>query len=349
MKTFGATMAILALLLLTGVRLYQNKVVIDAKTALASVAAESIPVHAEKTAYMEIPHILSFNGTLKSVQEVTLNSKSMGFVEKKYKSAGDCVQRGEIIAQLESAYEAELLRLATLDFETAAKDLARSSALLKLNATHLKAHELVDATYRQALKTLADCKEALKDKTLRAPLSGIIDKDYFEEGSLLGEGDAVAEIVAPGLKLIINVTERDVAKIKKGDQAVIIASSRPNTSVQGTVRLVTLRGSASYTYTVEILLDEDAPDLKPGMYAGVSFAYDTEEKMLTAPRTALIEGVQNPGVYVVDGGMVYKKAVTIGKYNDERVEITAGLQEGIQVVTSGQITLRDGLSVRIVN
>jgi membrane fusion protein (multidrug efflux system) len=62
---------------------------------------------------------------------------------------------------------------------------------------------------------------------------------------------------------------------------------------------------------------------------------------LLVPRQAVIRELQETYVYVAEGTQARKRTVSVGLEEGDRLEVTAGLQQGEKVITSGQGGLRD--------
>ncbi len=74
-----------------------------------------------------------------------------------------------------------------------------------------------------------------------------------------------------------------------------------------------------------------------------------KEDALTVPEQAIVPQGDSQYVFKIDGGKVKLTKVTLGMRRSGRVEILDGLSANDQVVTAGQLKLRDGTQVSIVN
>jgi len=70
--------------------------------------------------------------------------------------------------------------------------------------------------------------------------------------------------------------------------------------------------------------------------------------MLTVPAEAFVNGVNSGQLFVVDNGTAKLIKVTTGKVYGDKVQILSGLNDGQQVITSGQINLDNGSKINIV-
>ena len=172
---------------------------------------------------------------------------------------------------------------------------------------------------------------------------------FFEEGTLLTDGSPVADIVDnKSLKMKVNVTEKELLKLKKGGKAVITTDTYSDKTFTGTIDVIAPKGNDMYNYAVELKLDNNA-DLRPGMYATATFeANGGNEKAIVINRKAIVGGVKAPHVFVIRDNKACKVPVQLGLVNSDFIEITQGISMDDHVVISGQINLRDGYEVSIL-
>jgi membrane fusion protein (multidrug efflux system) len=70
---------------------------------------------------------------------------------------------------------------------------------------------------------------------------------------------------------------------------------------------------------------------------------------LQVPRSAVIEDQGTASVFVIEEGLAVRKTIETGYSNRGMVEVTDGLQDGEQVVTVGQASLKQDSRVSIIN
>ena len=107
-------------------------------------------------------------------------------------------------------------------------------------------------------------------------------------------------------------------------------------------RVAPLFDAATRTAQMEIEIPNPGYRLKAGMYARVRLTVDTRPNALVVPRNALVEVEGKQGVFVASGQKAAFSAVETGLQDETRVEITAGLNDGARIVTTGAGSLRDG-------
>ncbi|XLM21790.1 efflux RND transporter periplasmic adaptor subunit, partial [Chromobacterium piscinae] len=93
--------------------------------------------------------------------------------------------------------------------------------------------------------------------------------------------------------------------------------------------------------------------LLPGMFANTTIEVGSKQNHLTLPQTAITYNPYGSTVFIVKQGKNGPEAqqafVTTGDTRGDQVAITAGLKEGQEVVTSGQLKLKTGTPVTVNN
>ena len=93
---------------------------------------------------------------------------------------------------------------------------------------------------------------------------------------------------------------------------------------------------------MEIEIANTDKRLKPGMYARVSLTVEERKDTLVAPKTAVVDFENKRGVWMPNEDNRAKFVpVQLGIEDAERVEITSGLKEGDQIVTTGATAVRN--------
>ena len=333
-------------------KLIDNKDTMNKQATLSLEVNTVVPVTVSRTQYMDFDRSFSVSGRIHAGNEITIYSKGNGTVLKKYRKSGDIVQAGDVIAQLENGVIKENFRIAELDFAKAQKDVARHQKLTGAGAVTRRELEEAQIALRNSESRIAELKDQFANTTIVAPVAGTIERDYFEEGTLLSAGNPVADILNDTrLKMTVNVTEKELLTLKKGHHAIITTDVYPGKIFSGIIDVIGAKSNEMLNYPVELLLnDTQLKKLKAGMYATAKFnPQQGGTKTLAVSRKAIVGGVKNPSVFVVEEQRVKKVAVKTGDVNSDFVEITEGVTAGETVVISGQINLQDGTEVNVLN
>ena len=210
-------------------------------------------------------------------------------------------------------------------------------------------NSLADAALavQNAQLSLQSAQEALDSYTITSPISGTVIEKNLKAGDQLNGGDSGAMAVIydlSQLELQMDVSELDIGQIQPGQTVEITAEALPGQTFTGVVEKVSVNGTTTdgfTTYPVTILLSEYG-DLNPGMNVSADIIVERSENVLCVPAaavnsdgTVLVAGegaYAEDGVTIADPSKIESRPVTLGRGNQDFVEITSGLEEGETVL-----------------
>ena len=216
-------------------------------------------------------------------------------------------------------------------------------------------NSLADAALavQNAQLSLQSAQEALDSYTITSPISGTVIEKNLKAGDQLNGGDSGAMAVIydlSQLELQMDVSELDIGQIQPGQTVEITAEALPGQTFTGVVEKVSVNGTTTdgfTTYPVTILLSEYG-DLNPGMNVSADIIVERAENALCVPAeavnsdgTVLVAGegaFAEDGVTIADPSKIESRPVTLGRGNQDYVEITSGLEEGETVLLPIQST-----------
>jgi len=184
---------------------------------------------------------------------------------------------------------------------------------------------------------------------VKSPIAGVVADRPVYAGEMAQPGTPLVSIVdISRLIARANVPVKDAVAIKPGRPARIAG---PDGDLAGKVTVVSPAVDPSTT-TVEVWVEIANPDekLKPGGTVRVSIIAETIQNSMVVPATALLNSDEGgEKVMVIVGkdkdAVAQERRVVAGIRQGARVQITSGLQEGEQVVTSGGLGLEDKAKV----
>ncbi len=348
-KIIGLVVVLLAATAWAVVTLSQNKAAIDKEAQIVEI--KDVPVNTAAVKTTELNENLSMVGTVIPNAEVTVASEVMGRVKAIFFNSGDTKSTGSALVQVDDDMRQNTLQIAQINLEKAKTDLDRYQALLQDKAVTEVQAEAYTHAYKLAEAQLTNAKLQLQDARIYMPIGGTIIAKRVEIGSMLNPGTPIADVVdVSRLKVKVGVAEADVFKLKTGERVSVTTAVYPGQVYNGTVRMISPKGDESHNYPVEIeLSNNSSKPLKAGMFCKVEFGSIKGRTMLTIDRNALIGSTKNPQVFVVEAGKALLKSVTVGEETDGQIEVLQGLTQGENVVISGQINLKNGSNVKVVN
>lgn len=326
-----------------------------------SACASPQAVETAPTARVErarIERIVVATGTIEPDNEVEVRSRISGIVERIHVEAGDRVERGrpllEIERELLAAQTAEArARLAGSKAEqTRAASELRRAVKLKDGGT-MSASQEEDAITRQQSAAAAVARDqAILDTleiqlgyaTVLSPMDGTVLDVDAEIGSAVASvvsvtGGTKLLTIADDRKLHVEglVDENDVAWVAVGQPARVRTEAFPGRTFAGEVRKIKPLGERQQNVTyfkVEVLItDPDAGLLRPRMSADADIVTEIVEDAVFVPETALRYRGAEVQVDVWNGGEAAEpRKVQLGIVDGARVQILAGVEPGEAVV-----------------
>lgn len=196
--------------------------------------------------------------------------------------------------------------------------------------------------------------QATQDSIVTAPISGTVANIAVQTGdqitasggnlssnqstSTTSTTNAVLSIgnfSTPYIK--VQASEVDAPTIHAGQKATITMDAFTNKTFVGTVEQVDSVGTVTtgvVTYNVFVSFIAPLPEIKPGMSATVTIQTARKDNVITVPSSAIQNSNGQSVVQVLKNGQVTTVPVTTGIISDSDTEITAGLSEGDNVITS---------------
>jgi RND family efflux transporter MFP subunit len=192
---------------------------------------------------------------------------------------------------------------------------------------------------------LAAAERDLADTRIISPVDGEITRRHVEGGELVEAGSPLFDIAKiDRVKVIVHVSELEVTRIQKGQEAEIGVDGHPGVVFRGTVNTVSAQAdSETRTFPVEILVQNDrAEKLLPGFVGRARIRGRSFERAISLPEEVVVQRDGRLVVYVAAGDTASERAVETGFADRGRVLVTKGLTPGDRVVVTGHQSLRDG-------
>lgn len=330
-------------------QLFSNKQDMEEKATLAARTVEAIPVTLGKVQLESVDRSFAANGTFQAYQDLSLMSETSGKVVKRFKLKGEKVKMGEMLAQVDDDLFQASLMTARANFEKSKKDLARFESLAGGEAITPRQLEEAKLGFENAKANLIVAQKQYDNAKITSPINGSINEDYIEIGSFVSPGYKLYEIVnVEKLKLVLKVSEADILHVKEGMSVGVKANVYPQKHFTGTVTAIGVKADNTLKYDVEVLVSNPDNILKAGMYGSAYFEVKDTDKALLIERKAIATSLQVPKVYTVKDQKAYLKEIVIGNTFGEWVEVLQGLEVGEEIVTTGQINLKEGTKVSIL-
>jgi len=341
-----------------------DKTPVPASTA-GTDSAGSIPVKIETVVRLKISEKLTCTGVIEAARKINITPEMGGKVAKILVEEGQRVQKGQLLAELDTASirlqleQAEAgLAVAVANAKNAVRNKERMDRLMAEKAVSDTQYEQVklaaEAAQAQAAQAQAAVnlgRHALNQAVMTAPWDGIIGSKNAQVGDVInpmmgGYGAAVGGVVTlvdyGRIKIVVEISPSDIARLIPGQKALVRSGTA---EISGAVSVVNSTADPlSKKFRVEILADNPGLVVRPGTFGSVVFEIKTREDALAVSQKAVLS---DSYVFVVESGKAVKRPVKLGLRNTVLIEVLEGLKEGDQVIIEGNFGLIEGSPVEI--
>jgi membrane fusion protein (multidrug efflux system) len=293
-----------------------------------------------------------YTGTapIEAFAEANVIAKVDGEVRELLIEEGDDVSKGQVLARLDG----DRLRLELNESEAKLRKLQRDYE----RNIDLQAKGLISDGDFEKIKYEMEALEAafnlasleLDYTQIRAPIDGVIAERLVKLGNTISVGEALFKVTSlTPLVAYLHVPEREYRHIDPGQPVGIDIDALPGEPIAATVsRVSPVVDPQTGTFKITVEIVDMKRRIKPGMFGRIGVIYDVHEGALQIPRSAIIEDQGTASVFVVEEDRAVRKTIKTGYSNRGMVEVTSGLQDGEQVVTVGQASLKQDSRVSII-
>ena len=314
-----------------------------------------------------------FAGRTGANETVELRARVEGYLQSSSFTEGSMVKKGQKLFTIDPApFEAALaqakagLASAKAEAARAKSDLTRGRELSPKGFISRSDLDTLTAAEATAKASVASAEAQLKSAqinlsytTIYAPFSGLIGKETYSVGSLVGSStQALAELInidpiyvnfQANEKLLLQY-HQSVPSIEKASNAYSITLKLPNNQIygqHGTLNFADVKVDET-TGTVDIRAEFPNPtrQLLPGMYVTIRIESTQKTEMPLIPQFAVQENQQGRFVLVVTAdNKVESRNVTLGRRIGPMWAVESGLKEGEQIIVSGLQKVRPNITV----
>jgi multidrug efflux system membrane fusion protein len=332
--------------------------------------ARPVPVSVAKVTLADVPFEIDAFGTVEASSTVDVVPQVTGLVTAVHFKEGDFVEKGALLFSVDTrpynaslaAAQAELARSRALA-EQAQVEAARTE---KLTSEGIASAQELARARAQAQSTQANVKvgqAALANAGLNvaftritSPIGGRTGTLLVHAGNVVRAGDPEPLVVIRSLSPVqvrFAVPEEYLSRIRERLKSGLLAvrvtpKGQTGPIVEGPVTfLENTVDTATGTLSLKATFTNEGHELWPGEAVDVKLVLDTDKRAIVAPEAAVQEGQEGKYAFVVEGGKAKLRRVELVRTTPTLALVRSGLRPGEDVVTDGQIRLRDGLAVSV--
>lgn len=311
------------------------------------IAVEGIRVEQQ-----ELNRVIKSSGVIAGINEAYVVSETQGKILSAPFNLGQYVKKGQTLVQVENTIQKRAFEQAKKQKEVAEINLnitqklfdeGNSSQMELTNAQNQ--FEGSAAGYEQAKKQLADTR-------VSAPIYGYIaqKESAIQTGNILAGASLVARIVnIAKLKVQLDLGEKEISMVEKGNDVELIVPAIGNEKFAGKVTAIAAGSNpANGSYPVEVEFKNNKKgSVKSGMSVKASILTEVSDSGFIIPSKALISKNEKEALFISVENKAQLRFISSGRKTNANSIIEEGLQEGMEVITSGVTNLSAGDTVAV--
>ena len=310
----------------------------------AKAEVEELPIVTVDVAHrMEVPQKKVYTANVEADNLNNIAPASPNRIKKITVDVGDRVRAGEALVELDRANIDQL----RINLEQLEREYNRAVKLFEIGGG---TQQSVDQLKAQLDASRTQYDNMLENTVLVSPINGVVTARNYDPGDMTGSAPVLSlGQLSPVVKVIINISENDLALVKQGMPVEITFDAFPAESFSGRIqRVYPTVDPATRTFSVEVQIANPGERIKPGMFARVSIDLGAQQNVVVPDRAVVKQsGSGNKYVYVLSDGRVSYRNVTLGQRFDTTYELLDGIEDGDTVVITGQTRLADGVAVEV--
>jgi len=310
----------------------------------------ALPVETVRVVAADLALDANAVGSLRSNESVVLRPETAGRISSINFRDGSAVAKGALLVGLDSATQSAEFDQARANLGLAQVNLKRTRELFEKKFVSQQALDNTEAGLKVQEAALALAQARLDKMRIKAPFSGVVGIRNVSVGDYVKEGQELINLEDIGtLKIDFRLPEAYLGQLKPGQAIEVSSDALPGQKFEAVLDAVNpLLDTGGRAIAARAHLANADGRLRPGMFVRVRLIFEQRSKVLLVPEQAIVPDTTTPFVFVVQEGKAMRVPVKTGTRRNAQVEIVEGLKAGDEVVTAGQMKLRDGAPVKAV-
>ena len=329
------------------------------------VTLEFTPADVAVVEVRSLVRSIPFSGSLAPVVQAAVKSKVPGEVVRVLVREGEAVKEGQLLAQIDVAdlqarVDAQVASLEEVKarLSIAEKNRANSQQLLRQKFISQNAYDTTESTFdasaasvRSQEAQLRIARKAVDDAAVRAPFAGIVATRTVHPGEKVGIDHQLFTLVDLGrMEIEAPAPAAEVPAVRAGQAASFRVDGFGDRDFEGRVERINptaLPGSRAINLYISVANRDGM--LRGGMFAKGQIVLDRTQAGAVIPAGAIREESGQAYVFTIENGAIARRPVKVGSAQgaDGMVEILAGLEQGMRVVSTRVSGLKPGAPAKL--
>jgi RND family efflux transporter MFP subunit len=313
--------------------------------------------------------MLVLPGSVQAFYEAPIYARTSGYLRIWHTDIGTAVNKGQLLAEIDTPEVDQQLRQAEADLATADAnyELARTTnerwqgllateSVSQQDADQRAGDAAAKAAARQsAAANLARLKDLESFKRVVAPFDGVVTERNTDVGALINAGQTAGSALfrvadTHRLRIYVSVPQAYAAAVQAGQKATLELADRPTARYEAiVVSTAHALDATSRTLQVELQIDNAQGELLPGSYAQVHFTLAADSaSTLRIPVNTVLFRAKGLEVATLDPQhRVHLKSIMQGRDFGTEIEVLTGISAADTLIVNPPDSIADGTPVRV--
>jgi membrane fusion protein (multidrug efflux system) len=312
-----------------------------------------IPVKAQKLNAGMFSNTLGIQGLVTSDNNVHMSAELGGTVKDILVKEGQSVRKGQLLVKLDGSSVASQIAELRNALELATTAYERQKRLWDQNIGSEMQYLQAKNNKDDLENKIATVNSQLAKYSITAPISGIVDKIYINEGEVASPGSPVVQVVNnKKINVEADIAESHVGKFKVGDAVTIHYPALGISAEEKIASIGQVIDPDNRTFTIVISPKNNLKQLKPNLLAMIDVSdYKTESSIVVPTKLIRREG-EKRYIYTVNTEnkktLAKKTYVVIEKSFSTNTVIQSGLDSGDLIIVEGYNAVIEGDELKVI-
>lgn len=300
----------------------------------------------------EFDHFVEVQGRVDGEDNIAVSAQVPGAITAVYVKEGQVVRKGQVLAQIDNAVMQQQLGNLEQQLEFAT-NIYNKQKVLWDQRIGSEVEYLTSKNTKESLeKNLAALKDQIEMTKIKSPINGSVEEINLKVGQLASPGmPAVRVVNFSSVKVVADIAEAYAPVIKPGNKVKIYFPDF-KTEIESEIHFTSKYiNPTNRTFSTEMKLSPGSMDYRANMIAVVKINDYHNPSAITVPITLIRETQAGKYIYVAreeNGSFIARRQnVSVGSIYNGLAELTAGIQAGDKIITTGFNSLIEGQHVHV--
>ncbi|HDZ05806.1 hypothetical protein LCGC14_0123610 [marine sediment metagenome] len=321
---------------------------------VTEVSLQKVEVSAQRITSSFFEKQLIANGIVEAKNKSELRFKISEEIIKIAVKNGQQVKKNELLANLNNALLANLLKEKEIQFEKAKMEFTKQKinygqgnlSNSEIDSTILSSL-LIQTGYLEAQNEVKKATILYEQTILRAPFSGIVANITSKTGNFNTVGEVFCNIIDnKNMEVIFWVLESELSSIELGRDVTVSHNTNSKKKYAGNIVEINPYVNENGLVMIKAVLNEFDGKLYDGMNVQIS-VNESLENVIVIPKEALVLRSNKEVVFTIENGIAKWNYVSILEENSSSYAISEGLNVNDTLVVSGNLNLTHGAKLKV--